>query len=76
MEYSRHSPAHARIDFCSKSTFFRTLQDSALQAYWTRRRALTLTQHAPPRAGLRLYLLYCANYRFLFFAKIVFQLSL
>ena len=70
MEYSRHSPAHARIDPRAKSTFFRTYKISALQAYWTRRRALTLTQHAPPRAGLG------ANYRFLFFAKIVFQLSL
>jgi hypothetical protein len=47
-----------------------------LAAHWTRRRALTPTQHAPPRAGLRLHLLHCSNYRFLFFAKITFQLSL
>ena len=46
-----------------------------LAAHWTRRRALR-TQHAPPRAGLRLHLLHCSNYRFLFFAKITFQLSL
>ena len=49
---------------------------SAPAPWRARRRALTPTPHAPPRAGLRLHLLHCSNYRFFFFAKITFQLSL